>query len=216
MGMTADQYREALQALLPPGIAWTREDGTRLTTLLDAWAQEFGRLDARADALIEETDPRTALELLPDWERAVGLPDECTGIAEGIPARRLGATAKLTMRGGQRPGYFVELAAALGFTVAIDEFTSFDAGADVGTDLNGDDWRHTWRVRLESLADLAFTEFVAGSLAGEPLLSWGAADLECVIRRAKPAHSVVLFAYPAEPEPIVDLDFTTQTYLLTA
>lgn len=215
--MTAGQYRECLQALLPGGGAWTREQSAQLTALLDAWAAEFARLDARAEALLEETDPRTALELLPDWERVTGLPDECTGeLADGIPARRLAAAAKLVKRGGQRPDYFIELAAAIGFDVSIIEFGSFDAGADVGTDLNGDAWRHAWRVSLDGLSELAFTEFVAGSLAGEPLLAWGAADLECIIGRAAPAHSVVLFAYPGEPVPVVDLDFVTQTYLLAA
>lgn len=216
MGMTAAQHLQALQALLPPGSAWTRAEGAQLTALLAAWAEEFARLEARADQLVEEMDPRTALELLPDWERALGLPDECSPLAEGIPARREAATAKLTAEGGQRPADFIALAAGIGFTVAIEEFSSFDAGDDAGMDLNGDPWRLTWRVRLDGLNELAFTEFVAGSLAGEPLLNWGAADLECIIERAAPAHTVVLFAYPAEPEPVLDLDFTSQTYLLAA
>jgi uncharacterized protein YmfQ (DUF2313 family) len=77
MGLTADDYRALCQNLLPSGPAWSREPDAFTTRLLDAWAQELARIDARVDALIEEADPRTTTELLPDWERNYGLPDEC-------------------------------------------------------------------------------------------------------------------------------------------
>jgi|GEM_PF-2742733 len=77
MGLTADDYLALCQNLLPSGPAWPRESDAFVTRLLDAWAQELARIDARVDALIEEADPRTTSELLDDWEREYGLPDEC-------------------------------------------------------------------------------------------------------------------------------------------
>ena len=78
---TAEQYRQALQSLLPPGPAFTREPNALLTKLLDALAQELYRADLRAAQLIDEAFPDTTTELLPDWERVAGLPDACGEIA---------------------------------------------------------------------------------------------------------------------------------------
>lgn len=69
MAMTADDYRTALQALLPRGAAWTRSPEAVLMRVLAACAEEPERVDERADDLLDEADPRATLELLSDWER---------------------------------------------------------------------------------------------------------------------------------------------------
>lgn len=67
----------ALQSLLPPGRAFTREPGSVLAKLLEACAAMFkGRQDT-LDALALEADPRLALTMLPEWESLLGLPDAC-------------------------------------------------------------------------------------------------------------------------------------------
>ncbi len=67
----------ALQSLLPPGRAFTREPGSVLAKLLEACAAMFkGRQDT-LDALAVEADPRLALTMLPEWESLLGLPDAC-------------------------------------------------------------------------------------------------------------------------------------------
>jgi len=50
--------------------------------------------------------------------------------------------------------------------------------------------------------------FRVGSRAGDLLRGWGALDVECLIRRAAPAHTFVLFAYDVEPSPAFWFDFT--------
>ena len=94
MGMTAEDYLKAMQALLPPGLAWLREDEGALTKVLRAAAKEYERIDAYADNVTEEIDPRTTFEMLSDWENALGLP-EC-GLELGpLAERREAAAAKL-------------------------------------------------------------------------------------------------------------------------
>lgn len=75
---SADAYAAALEQMLPPGDALPRGDSF-LRDLLDALAQEFARVESAALNLFDELDPRTTLQLLPDWERVLGLPDDCTG-----------------------------------------------------------------------------------------------------------------------------------------
>lgn len=195
MGYTADQYREQLKALLPPGRAFPRERGTTLDALLDAMAQELARIGARAEQLAMEAIPSLTTELLPDWERVAGLPDNCSGVlAETMQGRRADLVSKLTSLGGQSPAYFIAVAAALGFTVTIEEFRPFRAGwSTAGDALTNGDWVFTWMVHAPAQT---VRYFRAGqSAAGEPLATWGNSALECRLRKLKPAHTILLFAY---------------------
>ncbi|CAI8805127.1 Phage tail protein [Pseudomonas sp. IT-P74] len=192
---TAAEYREQLNALLPPGQAFPRDPGTTLHDLLDGMSVELARLDARGSVLPQEVNPATAAELLPDWERVAGLPDKCSGVLEEtLQGRRNALLTKLTSTGGQSPAYFIELAASLGYTVTIEEFRPFRAGRSVaGNALTNGPWVHTWLVMAPQSS---ITDFRAGrSAAGERLRTWGNDTLECKINQLKPAHTIALFAY---------------------
>lgn len=198
MARSASQYRDYLKALLPPGLAFPRDRGTRIDTLLDGMAQELERIDARGEALVAEALPSSTTELLPDWERVAGLPDNCSGLlGETLAARRADLIAKLTSIGGQSIQYFIDVAAALGYTITIEEFRPFRAGISVAGDpLTNDDWAFTWRINAPPVT---VTLFRAGEgSAGEPLASWGNAALECRMVGLKPAHTIVIFAYGAD------------------
>lgn len=189
-------YAAALQALLPVGAAWTFEKGALLTQLIDAIAVEFARVDARGADLREEADPRTALELLADWERVTGLPDPCAGQADTIAERRARVVRVLTARGGQSPAYFVALAAALGIEIEIEEIRPFRAGMSAAGDrCAAPPWNHVWVARAP---ETTIRYFRAGSAAGEPLTSWGNAILACVLQRFKPAHTRLIITYGDE------------------
>ncbi|CAN5489168.1 DUF2313 domain-containing protein [soil metagenome] len=219
--MDAPAYLDQLQQLLPNGPAWPRDRDADLTRLLDAFAQEFGRLDARTARLIEEADPRTTLELLSDWERVAGLPDACTGqISVTIPERRAAIVSKITARGGQSPAYLTALAASLGYQVAIEEFRPMRAGCRAGDRCHSVDWAFAFRVDVLPPRDVPGGEFTTASVsdtrfragagrAGDRLRSFGSTALECVIGRAKPAHTVAIFAYPDAIEAAFLYDFTT-------
>ena len=197
MALTATAYLTQLQALLPQGFAWPRQADAALTNLLLAWADELARVDGRAADLVEEADPRTTAELLADWERVAGLPDPCVEVLAGAQTtaqRRAALVAKLTTIGGQSAAYYIALAASLGYTITVTEFSPFQAGHSAAGDaLSNDDWTFVWQVNA---SEVSIVEFAAGrSSAGEALRSWGNELLECVISRYKPAHTNVLFAY---------------------
>ncbi len=190
--MTTDDYLAQLQALLPHGPAWPRDAGATLTKLLQAMADELVRVDGRAIQIIEEADPRTTNELLADWERVAGLPDSCVTAAQSTAQRRAALHAKLTTLGGQSTAYFIALAASLGYTVTITEFDQHTVNDDVNHPMYGQPWQFAWQVNApqDTVGTLSVTDTVA-----DPLAWWGNELLECVIRRIKPAHTHVLFAY---------------------
>lgn len=195
MGLTATDYLAHLQALLPQGPAWPTDADAELTKLLTAWADELARVDGRAAELVEEADPRTTAELLADWERVVGLPDACVAALAGTQTtaqRRAALVGKLTTIGGQSAAYYIALAASLGYTITVTEFTLHDVEDDVEHPLTGPPWQFAWQVNaaLDTVGQLAVTDTVE-----DPLAWWGNELLECVINRLKPAHTHVLFAY---------------------
>ncbi len=192
---TSEQYLAHLQSLLPDGAAWSREPGAALTKTLLAYADGLARVDQRKAQLLDELDPRTTTEAIVDWERVTGLPDACMGQAPTLAERRARVLQQLRTAGGQSGPYYIEMAAALGFAITITEFGPFLAGHSCAghSITNGPDWKNTWRVNAPAET---IREFTAGnSVAGEPLRAWGNTVLECVIRRYKPGHTHVQFAY---------------------
>lgn len=165
-----------LQALLPPGPAWTREAEADLTALLDALAVELTRIDSRGEDILDEADPSTTSELLEEWEEMVGLPEDCADLAETEDERRAAVVAKLTARGGQSEQYYADIAEALGIEITYTYFTPFRAGISCAGDrVYSTAWRHVWQVNVEEgdLSDI----------------------LECMLTSRKPAHTTVIFNY---------------------
>lgn len=193
--MTADAYVTQLQALLPAGYAWSRAPDATLTKLLGAFADGLARVDQRAVDLQNEADPRTAAEMLADWERVCGLPDPCTvaaGTVQTLSQRRAAVVARLTTLGGQSAAYYRAVAAAIGFAIAVEEYSPHDVLSDVEAPLYDPEWQFAWIVQA---ANDTVIEFTVEDGADDPLATWGNAPLECMIRRLKPAHTTVLFGY---------------------
>ncbi len=192
MGLVA-QYIQQLVQLLPRGRALENTSGI-LGAILWTIARELERLHLRIDALNDEADPRTCNETIDEWERNLGLPDDCSSSAQTFAERRQAVVAKDIACGGQSRAYFIGLANALGYDATIGEYRKFRAGSRAGDRCYGEDWLHTFAVITPTAVTLR--KFRAGAgRAGEPLATWGNDTLECMISRAKPAHSIVLYRY---------------------
>jgi len=193
--MTADQYLAQLQALLPQGGAWPRDRDAVLTGVLQAFADEMERLDARADGLIEEIDPRETVELLADWERIAGLPEDCApAVEQSTQQRRDAIVARLVDSGGQSVAFFIALAETFGYEITIDEFDPSVCGEmECGEPLQGEAWATAWRVNAPLFSPF---QFVCGASAcGDPLGGGSNAPLECAFGHLKPAHTFLFFEY---------------------
>lgn len=195
MGVINTDYLAQLQALLPLGPAWPKEDTAPLTRLLNGLAQELARVDGRARQLVEEADPRTVAELFADWERVAGLPDACVQAFAGdqtVAQRRSALVGRLATLGGQSAAYYVGLAASLGYAITITEFTEHAVTDDVEHPLYSQAWNFAWQVNaaLNTVNDLTVEGVVE-----DPIAAWGNSLLECVIKRLAPAQSTVLFSY---------------------
>jgi uncharacterized protein YmfQ (DUF2313 family) len=178
-----------------------------IAALLRPLAECLADVEESAEAMMEEVDPRTAVLCLEDFERVLG-PDLCGRDTGAMPLNQRQALAhqRWTARGGQSVPYFIGLAAKRGVSIEIEEFRPVEIGfMRAGDELINSPEQFVWMVKL-SLG--AWSVFRAGeSVAGDRLYDFDLSDIECDIRRAKPAHTEVVFSYlPVVLAPIVTID----------
>lgn len=102
------KYGRVLWSLMPRGVLWDYFSG-KLDDLIEACAVDFQAVEDRLRDFLRETDPRRAVETLPDWEASVGLE---AGETETVDQRQKAVEAK--RKGlGVRPEDYLELMAPL-------------------------------------------------------------------------------------------------------
>ncbi|OLN24850.1 Prophage tail protein [Desulfovibrio sp. DV] len=203
-----DGHAALLAALLPSSYAPTGR-------IVGELAAEGLTLDAALAASLDPLrglTPLAALEWLEDYERVYDLPGDCRQPGLLLQERLALLAIALPERAGINRAYFIWLAGQLGYAITIEEFdqfkagfaragdritnyeTLFSAGWSAGQSLSqGAPWQYVWMVHASGEPTTLFRAGMSG--AGEPLASWSNQLLECAIRNAAPAHTMVHFAY---------------------
>lgn len=191
MSFSADDFLAGFLNLLPRGPVWPRDPSSvqvqALSSLMPTWA----RLAGRDENLLVDAFPTTTVELLPEWESTLGLPDPCAGASPTLSQRQNQVTARFEDAGGQTIAHFISFAATLGYAITVTEFTPRRFGAQFGTPMYGTAWASAWQVNVPSIT-IAYRKF--GDLFGEPYAAWGNQVLSCELNRIKPAHTALIFS----------------------
>lgn len=200
---SGDDYSIAYSQLLPQGQAWPTWDATsNLMSWVSGTSQIWGDVDGRAADLLErESDPRSTLDLLPDWERAFGLPDPCVAEPLTISGRQTSLVARITMAGDQSRQFFLNLADFYEMKISVIEHAPYMGGISCGgdttflTESGGSRWeagaetiRYYWTI---GVAKPRLTWFRGGAGQGgiDHHLEIGlTTDMQCLFERLKPAH----------------------------
>lgn len=198
MAITRLAWLASLQALLPPGLAFTREPDSVMTKLLDAIAAMLLAIQLHAEDLRAQSEPVIATSLLPDWERFLGLPDTCQAaldLSQG--QRQLAARQRLLEQGGQSAAYFIALATLLGQPgCTVTELQPMNCNDDCNDALNTPADRFNWRFNVPT-ASIGARAMNCEDDCSDPLDFYTSSVIECPIRERKPAHTQIYFAYQA-------------------
>ncbi len=188
---TAEHYAEQLHALLPPGPAWDPERVPEVQQLIAGLSHEFARIDGRAFDLLNEMDPATVSELVPDWERVMNLPDPCLGLKPLFEDRRLSVRQRLVAVGGQNAAFYVGIAVSQGYPDAsVTEFRTPRMGRSRFGRAHFGTWNAQFMWTLNTGGRQRLGRRFGASYWGERFGVNPGTAIECLIRRAAPAHGI--------------------------
>lgn len=206
------RYRDLIEGLLPKGRLWRPREQPTFKSFLESIAVEPCRVEDRIKVLLFEADPRQTDELLEEWERLLGLPDECSHTGQTEDERRTQLFQKYTDIGGLSKIYYEGIAADLGFpTVTVRNFVNAVVGrATVGQALNNYfvniltvgmtigqplqlvGWRYYWNVDMPASS---VETLEVGETVGNPLREFTNPLIECTMQKRKPGHSAIFFTF---------------------
>ncbi|MDU9415228.1 YmfQ family protein [Pseudomonas sp. zfem005] len=195
----ADYYAQ-LRAMLPPGPAWDAALHPELDEVLQGLAPAMATADQRSGDLLSEGAPLGEHELLPDWERVTGLPDACISAEPTAEERKKAVHQRRTGLGGQTPAYYLQLAASQGFPNAkiVEHKAPRFGRARFGRDHFGT-WASQFMWTLYTGQRLTQGRRFGAAYFGERFGRNPAESLECLVRRAAPAHTVEHIVYEEAP-----------------
>lgn len=193
---TDEDFLGGLQELLPTGPVWPRDSDATQTQALLPLVQGYTRNSQHAADLLADAFPIAPVELLPEWEETLGLPDPCAGDEPTLQARQQQVAARFIASGGQSVAYYIAVAKALGYDITITQYTPARFGQPLGNPLAGPDWAFAWLVTAPGFTIKYFT--LGRDTLGEPFSSWTNTILQCELQRIAPAHTILIFDYTSE------------------
>lgn len=172
---TIADYRSAMLAFLPTGLAWDNAKYGKLGDLVEGICVEFSRVSDRAEYLAFDALPSNTIELLPEWMKSVGLPLAGDYVEKTDDEWRSEVIGALTFDGVIRKDFLIEVAAKSGFNISIQTFKRPKIGSKIGDKLYCGDWPYYFRVTTSATPR--------------------SEQLETLISKYKPAHIGVIFTY---------------------
>lgn len=120
---TIEEQAQSLANYLPGGrvFAPKNDADSNLRKLLRGMAAELYKADGYIRTYQQEIVPDETVLFIDEWERAVGIPDDCFPGTGSIDTRRLHVLVKLASLGVQTEQDFIDLAALFGVTVTIEQ-----------------------------------------------------------------------------------------------
>lgn len=184
---TAIEFVEQLVAHLPKGAIWPREADTVIFQVCAALMIQYTLLQQAEGGLLQDAFPVAPVYLITEWEATLGLPDPCNGLDPTLQQRQQAVAQRFIASGGQSVPYFIALAAALGYTVTISEFSEASPGPFPPAVAP-----HAWVVNVPGGN---YQPLRCGQTLGQRFATWGGTPLECELARLKPAQSLLGFNY---------------------
>lgn len=179
---TDADYEGALERALPRGVLWRAWLKSGLRQLVQGLAPELARVHAFISVGWRELFPGTAVRLLSEWERILGLPRPGVPAPTLVADRQKAAAAALAARGGSSRTNLEAVAAALGATIIIRTP------------------RDPFRADISKADDPAWDEFQVFVLEIEvvtpPMSLDERARFEAAFEALRPEHAEFVYLYP--------------------
>lgn len=121
------EYRKSLSQYLPNGLAWISKNVSddNLYKLIQGLSPLLLRTDITINTIIDEHNIATTNDFIIEWEKALGIPDDCISTDFSLERRRNNIITKLNMSAVSTEKDFVTLASIFGIQ-NINIFSAID------------------------------------------------------------------------------------------
>ncbi|ENM3953878.1 YmfQ family protein [Vibrio cholerae] len=191
MGHSVEQWSNSIMQQMPRGVIWQRETTLDLYKYAAGYAPRLEAAEISAEGLLFEMRPETTLQMLPEWEDYLALP-ECNAGKQAIESRRAAVVEKYHRKGGLQAWNIEKLASDLGFDVEVQELFPHHCLRGCDYPLYEEKYRHILRIHVKGITQ-AYATCLDDCLT--PLVSQTAAILECTLNRFKMAGKYYEYIY---------------------
>lgn len=200
----------SLQRHIPTGMAWlaARIPGKNLYRLVDGIAEGFEDLRRALCKLARELNPYSTDELLPEWERALSLPDKCLPKVTTKQERRDRLIFRLSRRRWTTAQDWKDLAALFGLEIVVtpgwlvQKPALYPASFPKRYDLFPKLGRFRVYINVKGFNQGGYDYGKDGRGPGYPIpygLDPGDFDaFKCLIERVRPVNSIVIWNFPLD------------------
>jgi len=192
---TVDVNAQILADMLPGGRLFDAKNinGSNFRKMLEALAQELTRIQIKIYEISTEDDLETTTNLIEQWEKALGIPDECFSNTVSIDQRRKQIVAKFAKMNVQTEDDFISLAKYFGYNITIsygDVHGTFPITFPWVFALDGRAARHTMIIRFVDINKPGSTfPWIFPVVWGEPNI------IICLFEHLKPANVKIVWQY---------------------
>jgi len=189
-----DQKTDALANLLPNDKVFGSKflDDSNFRKLLSVFSPESKRFENFVNTIAKEHDINCAEVLLENWEKSLGIPDECFCGEGSLEDRRRDVVIKLACMNISTLADIENIASKLGITITIRPIQEplFPPYNVPNIPVSTPGARFVWLVESESLTNF-FPPYDVPTF-----LNVGSTIFECILKRVKPAFIKLIFTEP--------------------
>jgi len=186
---TSEEHTSAMAHHLPSDEMWASKHQAEspLRLFLEGLSQEMIRSENYYKALADEIIPDNTNLFLDEWERVLGIPDDCFDGTGDNDTRRTHILVKLASLGVQTVGDFEELASLFGVTVTVIPGNDYWTAPGFPFPVPEEESRYYIVITFVN-PDPGFPYTFPFTFGAD---NFGI--LECLFRKLKPANCEILF-----------------------
>lgn len=193
---TNEEQTQSLANLLPSGRVFASKNlnDSNFRQYLRIFAPEMSRFENELLQISREHDINDATFYLTNWEKALGIPDECFPGSGTLEERRLHCIIKLACMNVSTEQDMIDLALKLGYEITIEPLIEniFPPYEIPMLPIGFPAAKFVWIIRGEGIA----TEFPPYEIPH--FLEVGAIIITCVLDQVKPAFIKLLYLNPGD------------------
>lgn len=198
---SAGEHQQLMASFMPNGRPFLAKSlsQTTLYKLIYGLAVECARVEGVITDIETNHDIRETTLLIDEWEKALGIPDDCFTNTVDLPIRRKQVIAKLASMGVQTAQDFIDLAAVFGYTIqveAIADYALFPFYTMFPIEIWSDPMtaRFTFRIRFIDTSPACIFPFT--TLFPICFSSNIFNIVTCLFDKLKPANTDLIYVYP--------------------